>query len=63
MIVIITIFLLINLLAFFANISQPMYRWNFDLIFGLLSALIYNFAILIALVEIKELKKKLRGEQ
>jgi hypothetical protein len=63
MIVIIFIFLILNIFIFIVQVGQPMWRWNFDLILLGFTGIIYNLAILTALLGIKDIKKKLQGEK
>ena len=63
MIAIIFIFLMLNIFIFIVQIGQPMWRWNFDLILLGFTGIIYNLAILTALLGIKDIKKKLQGEK
>lgn len=63
MIAIIFIFLMLNIFIFIINIGQPMWRWNIDALLLSVTGIVYNLAILIALLEIKNINKKLRGEK
>jgi hypothetical protein len=53
---------MLNLFGLVVQLGQPIYRWNFDVILLTFSGVIYNLAILIALSEIKSIKKKIVKE-
>jgi hypothetical protein len=59
---IIFVFLVFNLFGLVVQLSQPVYRWNFDVMLLMLSGVVYNLAILIALLQIKDIKKKIVKE-